>query len=252
MKRLVLLSTILLFCSATWAVEPDLVSRSAGKFQADDSIDLSTKLKPQDFLVRTPAASAENYDAQPPQIGLRHYSAHPSQYFEIYDADVYLNSDLDGDSYYHRVGVVFDVDVFYGDADIYAKIYLSRDGEPWTQVFTTDLFEIVDDSVLDTYEVETELVDGYAPGYYSVLIEIYSLHDPFMVASAVLDYNSIGKELRLEDQTWDEPVSYGYTETYTEVTYSSGGGSMSFLPLLGLLAIAARRRKKSLSPLSRR
>ncbi len=249
MKTFIVLLFTALMLPAAVAAEPNLVSRSAGKMKSDDSFDLTARLQQQDLLVREPAVEAENFDFEMQLAASRSLAAHPDQYFRIYEADFYLASDLDGDSYYHRLGVVFDVDVEFGDADVYAKIYLSREGGPWTQVYTTDLFVIVDDSITDTYEVETELVEGYAPGYYSVLIEIYSLEHPHMVASAVLDYNSLGEQLRLEDQTWDEPYSSGYTETYTEVTYSHGGGSFSILPLLlGLLVIAARGRKKSLSP----
>lgn len=250
--KILIASLIMLSLLPVAATAADsLVSRSAGKLAADETIDLSSELEKQTLLVRAPATESENYDSQEQTLQSRTYAAHSDQYFDIYEADFFLASDLDGDSYHHRLGLIFDVDVMYGNADIYAKIYLRRDGEPWTQVFTTDLFTIVDDSVADRYEVQTELVEGYAPGYYSVLIEIYSLHHASMVASAVMDYNSHGEQLRLEDQSWDEPYSYGYTETYTEVTYSHGGGSMSILPmLLGLLVIAARGRKKSLSPLS--
>ncbi len=251
MKAFVFFLSMLVFLSTASADEGTLVSRSAGKMLADESLELSSKLEQQELFIRAPSTQSENYNSRLQANASRSYAAHSGQYFDIFEADFYLRSDLDGDSFYHRLGVVFDVDVMYGDADIYAKLYLRRDGEPWTQVFTTDLFEIVNDSVADTYEVQTELVDGYAPGYYSVLIEIYSLNDPHMVASVVLDYNSYGEQARLEDQGWDDPYSYGYTETYTEVTYSSGGGSFSVLPMLfGLLAIATRGRRKSLSPLS--
>ena len=253
MKLFAVLITLLLVSPLLQASEQSLVSRSAGKLVNDSSLNLSEKLLQEDLLIRSPASAAEDSASKPLETGKRAYAAHPSQYFEIYDAEVYQTSDLDGDGYSHRLGVIFDVDVFYGDADIYAKIYLSREAGPWTQVFTTDLFFIVEDSAADTYEVTTELIDGYAPGYYSVLVEVYSLQYPHMVASASLDFDNHGSALRLEDQYWDDPYAYAYSETYTEVSYShGGGGSLGILPmLLGVLVIAARGRKKSLSPPSK-
>lgn len=251
MKALILFLSLLALAPVAQASERPLVSRSAGKLHGDQSVDLSKKLQQQDLIVRTPADEAENYVLQPQPTALRSIAAHPAQYFEIYNAEVYRSSDFDGDGYFHRIGVIFDVDVYNGDADIYAKIYLSREAGPWTQVFTTDLFGIVEDSEADTYEVATELLEGYEPGYYSLLLEIYSLHDPHMVASAILDFDDMGEALRLEDQGWDDPYPYAYSETYTEVTYSHGGGALPLLPmLLGLFAIAARGRKNRCSPLS--
>ncbi|MEM7563596.1 MAG: choice-of-anchor H family protein, partial [Pseudomonadota bacterium] len=122
---------------------------------------------------------------------------------------------------------------------VYAKLYLSREGGPWRQYFTTDLFSIYEDDFIDAYEVETELVDGYTPGYYDVLIEIYSLDHAFMVTSEVLDYHYLGRDVALEDRGWDEP----YDEYYEEVSVSVGAGDFSALLLFFLIiqvAIAAR------------
>ncbi|MGD8421100.1 MAG: choice-of-anchor H family protein, partial [Gammaproteobacteria bacterium] len=115
----------------------------------------------------------------------------------------------------------------------------SREGEPWSQYFTTDLFHIHGDSSADAYEVETELLEGYYPGYYSVLIEIYSLDHAYMVTSKVLDYHYLGRDLPLESLNRDD---YG-GEAYGEVSVSVGGGSAGSLLLFFLIiqvVIAAR------------
>jgi hypothetical protein len=135
--------------------------------------------------------------------------------------------------------VYFDVDVSYDSATVYAKLYLSREGGPWSQYFTTDLFSIYIDDVDDAYEVETELLEGYEPGYYSVLIEIYSLDHAYMVTSEVLDYHYLGRDIMIEDSSWDEP----YEEVYNQKHYSHGGGSMTSLLIFFLIiqvVIAAR------------
>lgn len=225
---------------AASADEASLSSRSAGKLKADQSIDLSARIAQQAVTVRERSGRAEDYassglDAMYAGVANRH-----DQLFEIYDADVALVADFDGDGYHHALKLYFDVDVSVESATVYAKLYLSREGEPWHQYFTTDLFEIHGDSFDDAYEVETELVDGYSPGYYDVLIEIYSLDHAFMVASQVLDYHYLGRDVMLEDRNWDD----SYDEFYGEVSYSSHGagdfGALLVFFLLVQVAIAAR------------
>jgi len=155
-------------------------------------------------------------------------------------------SDFDGDGYHHAINVYFDVDVSYDSATVYAKLYLSREGGPWSQYFTTDLFQIHLDDIDDAYEVETELLEGYDPGYYSVLIEIYSLDHAYMVTSEVLDYNYLGRDVMIEARNWDEP----YEEVYYEEDHSHGGGSMSMLLIFFLIiqVVIAARGALALSP----
>jgi hypothetical protein len=167
---------------------------------------------------------------------------------------VQLLADLDGDGFHHAINVFFDVDVSVDSARVYAKLYLSREGAPWSQYFTTDLFTIHGDDFSDAYEVETELMEGYAPGYYAVLVEIYSLDHAFMVASAVLDHHSLGKDVMIEDLNRDAPYSGSSGEYYEEFYYSSGAGSVGTLLLFFLIIqfVIAARGSLALSPLSPR
>ena len=241
----VILSSALLLAVGTSAFAADerLVSRSAGKLQQDQSVDLSAELKLREPLSRARPSQSENYTQSPTAARLAGTANRHDQLFEIYTADVRLLGDLDEDGYYHALRVVFDVDVNYDSATVYAKLYLSREGEPWSQYFTTDLFQIHADDVADTYEVETELLEGYPPGYYSVLVEIYSLDHAYMVASEVLDYYYLGKDLTIEDLSWDDSATGYYGESYTEVHYSSHGGSIGWLLAFFLIiqvVIAAR------------
>ena len=225
-------------------------SRSAGKLQHDGSIELASELEQREALIREIPQVSEDYasrqlDAQYAGVANRY-----DQSFEIYSADVQLLADLDLDGFHHALRLYFDVDVYHGDATVYAKLYLSEPGSPWVQYYTTGLFDIHEDAVDDTYEVETELLEGYAAGYYALLIEIYSLDHAYMVASEVLDHHYLGRDIPIEDLERDrpyheEPVEY-YEETYVEeVTYvsESGGGSMTSLLAVFLiirLVIAAR------------
>ena len=239
---LVLLPALLLEAPAQ--AEDGLQSvRSAGKPVRDESIDLAAELEARGPLFRAAALEAEDYASSPRRQRDDGVANRHDQLFEIFSADARLLSDIDGDGFHHALNVSFDVDVNYDDATVYAKLYLSRDGEPWSQYFTTDLFYIYGDSADDIYEVETELLSGYHAGYYAVLIEIYSLDHAYMVASEVLDYHTVGRDLMLEDLDRDSG--------YVEVHGAAGFGALLLLLMLVQVVIAARR-APALSPLKRR
>ena len=228
------------------AGESWLASRSAGKLVSDSTRDLAAEIEQLEPLVRARTDAAENYSAAPTSQRLAGVANRHDQLFEIYRADAQTISDLDGDGYHHALRVFFDVDVSYDAANVYAKLYLSREGEPWSQYFTTDVFQIHGNSPDDAYEVETELLEGYVPGYYDVLIEIYSIDHAYMVTSEVLDYYYLGKDLMLEDLGRDEL----YVETYGEVHVSHGAGSAGWLLALFLIiqVVIAARGALAISP----
>ncbi len=226
------------------AAELQQTSRSAGKLKMDQDIDLSNLLRQSEPVVKTLPTSPENFLASETGQNVAGIANRHDQLFEIFDADVQLIADLDGDGYHHAFNVFFDVDVSSDSATVYAKLYLSREGGPWSQYFTTDLFSIHINDFSDAYEVETELLSGYDPGYYAVLVEIYSLDHAFMVASEVLDYHYLGKDLLIEDRKWDEP----FDEFHAGVHFSGHGGSMASLLLIFLIiqvVIAARGARAS-------
>ena len=229
-------------CTAmVYAQSETQLSRSAGKLVEDSSIDLATEVKLRE-PVESPAPeqdpigdSLTGQDSQgQATIANRH-----DQYFSIYQADVSLLSDLDFDGYHHAFNVRFDVDVSYESATVYAKLYLSRNGDPWRQYHTTALFNIYGDDYSDAYEVTTELIDGYPPGYYRILIEVYSLNHAGIVTSELLDHYYLGRDVMLEDLGRDHAGGY----YLAEVSISHGGvGSFSMIWLLLIfqLLIAAR------------
>lgn len=248
---LVLLPALLLALTGSAGAGDSLQSsRSAGKLRQDQTIDLSQQLQASEPLTRPKTEQTENFAARPSSEPQSYTANRYDQLFEIYEADVQLISDLDGDGYHHAFNVYFDVDVSVDSATVYAKLYLSREGGPWSQYFTTDLFRINGDDFGDAYEVETELLDGYAPGYYSVLIEIYSLDHDYMVTSEVLDYHYLRKDLRIEDRYHDEPYVDSSSEYYEEYYYSSGGGSFAALLVFFLImqVVIAARGSFALSP----
>jgi hypothetical protein len=226
---------------STYAQEEMLVSRSAGKMLQDDSIDLTLAASQGPPVFSPTPDASQTRDVNSPE-GLRQQTGIANrydQYFSIYDADVQLIADLDGDGYHHALNVYFDVDAGYGHATVYVKLYLSQNGGPWSHYYTTDLFEIYADDYSDAYEVSTELVEGYSPDYYDILIEVFSLDHADMVTSLILDLYYLDKYVLLEDLGWDQRDEYYYEE---ESFYYGGGGSFSLLYLLLILqvVIAAR------------
>jgi len=187
----------------------------------------------------TPDGSTESTQAlkQEASIATDPSHTHVTHDFSIFDATTFLLHDDDGDGYYHYFSVIFDPDVTIGSADVYAKLYLSLNGGQWNHYFTTQVFTIVEDSALDEYEVATALIYGYPPGDYDILIELYEVGWPDVVASRgpFEDYDL--NYLPLEDEDHDY-VDYGYVDYGASV---SGGCTLArrpaFDPVLALLLL---------------
>lgn len=161
---------------------------------------------------------------------------HDTVDFSIYDATSEVFLDLDFDGYFRGFAVTFDADVSEGVADVYAELYLSRNGGPWNLFFTTRVFSIFGAESGDEYEVVSELDFGYPSGDYDVLIELYDadtgdfLTDYGPADNAALSY------LPLEDAEFDTPPVF-YESHY-------GGGSSGPLMLVLLLLLAARQQRR--------
>lgn len=240
MKNLILILMFGLSLSAH-AAETETATRYAGKMISDNRITLQQKLA-QSPVVRNTANTAERRQLRS--------SGDDSAHFRIFDAWVELSGDDDYDGYFHRIKTSFDADVDTPLETVYAKLYLSYQGGPWVQFADTELFEIRYDSMSDSYEVETELLEGYASGDYDVLIELHSLYHPGVVASAELYQDSDGYPISLEDRERDRLDGAAYsvsTTTYTSVAgdgylvteeeYIAGSLSWPGLFLLALLVL---------------
>lgn len=162
--------------------------------------------------------------------------------FRIYDAQTRLFDDLDRDGYYTWLQVTFDVDTDYTEAEVYADIWLRDPGGAYTLIHETDIFTIRGSSSSDDYEVEAELVAGFPPGLYDVLIEVYDAWDDRFVADFdAMDSSDLGL-LPLEDISFDGDIP-------PPVVYSDGSGGSGSFSLAGLAVLAGlglwRRRRHS-------
>ncbi len=160
-------------------------------------------------------------------------ASHEDRDFQIYDADSEVFYDFDHDGYYHGFAVSFDADVSDGVADVFAELYLSRNGGPWNHYFTTRVFSIFGATSEDEYEVITELDAGYPSGDYDVLIELYDAASGDFLTDFGPDDSFALAFLPLEDAERDLPPVYhgGY----------HGGGSSGPILLVLLLVLLARR-----------
>ncbi len=157
----------------------------------------------------------------------RDYSAD----FAIYGATSLLQDDYDGDGFYQTFSVIFDADIYsYTEnklGEVYALLYIRKNGGPWTHYFTTDTFIIEGDTDIDEYEVITTFLSGYSSDHYDVLIDLYQEGYSELVATYSSDDSNALYALTLESADYDEP----YIEPYIEVI-EVRGGSIFWLALL--------------------
>jgi len=162
--------------------------------------------------------------------------------FSIYSASTYLQDDYDRDGYYQTFSVIFDADIYsYTDnqfGEVYALLYLSKNGGPWKHYFTTDNFIIEGDSDLDEYEVISTFVSGYSTDHYDVLIDLYQVGYNNIVASISSNDNDALYALPIESAEYDEP----YVEVVEVVEVHGGGLYWLTLLLSSVLLIRLKTR----------
>ncbi|QFU25388.1 choice-of-anchor H family protein [Shewanella eurypsychrophilus] len=161
--------------------------------------------------------------------------------FSIYEATSRLFVDEDGDGFYQTFSVTFDADVYGPDAvevaDVYAELYLSRDGGPWVHYYSTDIFTIIGDSTDDDFEVLTTLHNGYYTDHYDVLVDLYEVGFDDIVATISSDDTDNLYALPLESS--DRDTVYTGGDSSSE---GHGGGALSFLSMLILAGLGIKRR----------
>lgn len=134
--------------------------------------------------------------------------------FTIYNAFTTLQDDFDGDGYYQTFSLIFDADIYSYDSNdssaVYARLYLSENGGPWINYYTTDDFIIHSDSDQDEYEVITTFSSGYNSNHYDLLIDLYQVGYGGIVATYSADDNKALYALPLESGDYDADTGYVY------------------------------------------
>ena len=158
-----------------------------------------------------------------------------SGYTELYD-------DFDDDGFYSFLRVNVDIDTDFVDSDLYVEVYLRGSTGGWLMIYESEVFTIHGTSAFDDYEVESELLSGFTPDYYDVLVEVYDAYSGDLVASHGPLENSAFALLPLEDVNRDGAIAPAVVAS----SGSSGGGSLSIAGLLLLAGLyLARRRRHS-------
>lgn len=130
-----------------------------------------------------------------------------SSFFSFFDVGSALLVDHDDDGFHSEFKIRFDADASFGDALVYARLYLRRVGDrDWLLYHTTDDFWIYGQAGDDDYFVTTALDDGFPTGDYDVLIDLYEAGFSDIVAT-IGPYDSAAlSSLPLEETGLDVPI----------------------------------------------
>ncbi len=129
--------------------------------------------------------------------------------FSFYSATTFLDVDRDGDGYYSQFGIDFDADLDTADyADVYAIIYFSENGDPWTEFSITEDFTIFSNDSDDEYSVSFTLNSDFPANQYDFLVDLYEVGFSGIVATIGPEENSNLFALPLEDEIGDTFIGY--------------------------------------------
>lgn len=238
--RLMTLFSLIFTCSAHAQTSPWLVQSTETQNYITSQVMTKTSISKANSLVQTmdKGESASQTKSQALQLQTaislqaRPVLTHYEHEFWIYDAWVTLRNDLDYDGFSYRFSLEFDADTLYQEADVYARLYLSR-GEVFNEYHTSSVFTIFGETAEDSLIVDSELLEGFPTGDYEILIELYDAYTDELVA--ILDGND-DPDLYLLTL---ESKNYEYVEPVVVVH----GGSVGYLTLLLLPLLAFRRRQ---------
>ena len=156
--------------------------------------------------------------------------------FWIFDTYTTLYDDRDYDNYYSTLSVTLDADTVYSEAPVYAVVYLGDDTE-YNSVHVSSVFTIYGDDSSDSLTIDIDLVSGFRPYDYDVLIELYdATNDELVAFSDALDDADLSL-LSLESNDYDSPQT-----EQTVVVVEEHGGSSAWWSLATLALLAGFRR----------
>ncbi|MGB5210771.1 MAG: choice-of-anchor H family protein [Gammaproteobacteria bacterium] len=241
-KRLVLLTGLMMLIpTLSVAGSADRLSRSSAGFETE-----------REGQPRRPAATLEDYQtpvdvrkASPGGPQAAQMQAASCCAFRIYSASTRLFDDFDNDGFYTYLRVNFDIDTDYFDADVYVRLFMRGSNGNWVEFYQSGVFSINGSSASDDYEVETELVAGFPPDDYDVLIEVYDAdYGDLVVEYGPLESSALSF-LPLEDISFDSRLP-----APTTISRGGGGGALGLeLLIFGLLAgVTVWRRRPRPAP----
>jgi len=240
---LVIWIALVLLSSPLMVEAADQRSSTSISFEANNELDKITKdkqLKQADADVMAPLIK-NGFRAESTVVGV-HIELTSSGDVYVYDASADLISDLNDDGFYHRFSIAIDVDTVYEISTVYAKLYLSLEGGPWNHYATSENYHIYGDSESDIFVIETELGDGFPPGYYDVKVDLYDVYTGQWLANYGPYEDGSLSALPLEDSYYDDSYDGGIYPIETEIVVSRHASSVTWvLVLLIPIVIAVRR-----------
>ncbi|MDF3124784.1 choice-of-anchor H family protein [Rheinheimera sp. 1928-s] len=148
--------------------------------------------------------------------------------------DISFDSDLNNNGFYHGLYVRFDADTNYTSVPVYAHFALKRTGAPEVIIHTSSVFTLYGTSADDWFAIESELLHSLPPAYYDLVIRIYDAdYNDLLAEISGFDEPALS-ELPLEDYSYDRPQV---------VIIEEDSGSLGWLSVLALFAVAVARRK---------
>ena len=115
--------------------------------------------------------------------------------FSMYAVWFDFKGDDDGDGYYHKFDVNFDVDTRFSSADIYVTGQLDNG----IQLFRTVPYTIYGATGADSYRVTVLLTDGYPSGQYGMTLKVYDAHTDALLLTYGPQQDDRMGQLYLED-----------------------------------------------------
>jgi len=228
------------------AEEADKRSSKTISFAQSDELDKTTKdelLKQADTEVMAPLNKDDTKTVS--NIKASHTSSGSYSDITIYDAATDLISDINYDGFYHRFSVAIDVDTIYDTSYVYARLHLSLEGGPWNHYATSQNYHIYGDSQTDIFVIETELADGFPPGYYDIKIDLYDADTGQWLLNYGPYEDTSLSNLPLEDSYYDDFYDDGGFPIETEIVVAGHAGSLGWwLLMLPALIVSNRRFNK--------
>ncbi|HTE40664.1 MAG TPA: choice-of-anchor H family protein [Steroidobacteraceae bacterium] len=163
--------------------------------------------------------------------------------YAINDVASTLNIDADHDGFYSKFKIDFDPDTNFGDAWVYAVIWVRSQGGEWIKEHESEDFQIDASGTADSYGITADWISGYPTGRYDVQIDLHDATSGVLVASAGSEWPELSR-LPLEDQSQDLVVNSPQPSPGGGVTSSRehGGGSWTFGWALMFLGFAFAKR----------
>ncbi len=219
-----------LVCSAPLAADEEMLARSVAGYTGYKGEQVESE-KRDPATLKDLSASGDQMSTKRASLNTVQQHASLCCSFWVYEARTRLFDDFDGDGHFTYLRVSFDIDTILFEADVYVRLFLRGSDGFWNLIFHSEEFSIYGTSSGDEYEVETELVAGFPPDDYDVMIEVYEGVYGDLVAEYGPANSSALSFLPLEDISFDRRVT-------PPVVISSGGGGAVSLDMLILLLFA--------------